>query len=119
MTMINKRALTLLAVTAIAATGASAAVDTADFHGQAKLLLNTNAPTGGGSVAFKITHSDTVGGTYTDSGVAFAAATAASNQALDVNADRFKRFVKIDYTLSGGATAITATASIVGKKQEI
>lgn len=119
MSMINKRASTLLAVTAIAATGASAAVDIVNFHGQGKLILNTNAPTGGGSVAFKITHSDTQAGTYTDSGVAFANVTAASNQAIDVNVDRFKRFVKVDYTLSGGATGITAAATLVGKQQEI
>lgn len=111
----------LKAASRITATNLSAAIDTADFQGICKVILNSSATEAADNTAdVKLQHSDTSGGTYTDvTGGAFARVTnaAASHQEITLNADSFKRYVKVSSILGGTTPAVTNAVSIVGKKQ--
>lgn len=98
----------------------SGATDISSFHGQGKLYLSSSATEAADNTSdVKITHSDTEGGVYTDAGVAFAQVTNAgvSFQTIDLNVDRFKRWVKVVNDLGGTTPAVTYSVTLVAKKQ--
>lgn len=108
----------LAAVLAITATGNGAAVNVGDYQGLA--LLNLNAGAGNaGTTTVKLQHSEDGTTNWEDvPGGAFAAvATTASAQTLMINADRLRKFVRVVDTLAGGASAISRSVTLVGKKQ--
>lgn len=114
----NGVSVTALAVAAtIGATGNGTAVDVGAYHGLAQITLNAG-PTNAGTNTIKLQHSDDGTNDWTDVvGASFAAVgTAASEQTVKFNTDRFKKFVRVVDTLAG-ATSITRSVSLVGKKQ--
>lgn len=97
----------------------STGVDLSDYTGNAKVVLDAAQPAAGQTLDVKLQHSDTLGGTYTDTGVAFAQVTnagGASYQVLDVSVDQFKKFVRVVSTIAGGATALPHQVTLVGGK---
>lgn len=110
----------LAAAKRITATDTSAAVDISDYTGNCRFVLNSSALEGAAQTSdVKLVHSDTSGGTYTDTGVAFsqiATAGGASFQDLLRNVDGFKKYVKVINTLGGASPAVTFALSIIGKK---
>lgn len=109
-----------LAVSAsITASGNGSAVNVQDFHGLAKLVLNSGV-TNAGTNTIKLQHSDDGSTNWTDTGDTFAAVTtvaATGQQELMVNCDKYKKFVRVVDTLAGGATAVVRGVSLVGSKQ--
>ncbi len=118
------RELVSLAVKALApaksisATDTSAALDISDFTGNCRFVLNSGAVAATGTSDVKITHCDTSGGSYTDSGIAFAQVTAAaaSEQDLLKSVDGLKKFIKVVNTLGGGSPVVAFSVTIIGKK---
>lgn len=108
----------LASVLAITATGNGAAVDVGDYQGLALIHLNAGAGNAG-TTTTKLQHSDDGSTNWTDvDGGAFAAVgVTASAQTLRLNADRLKKFVRVVDTLAGGATAISRSVTLVGRKQ--
>lgn len=103
----------------ITATDTSTAVDLSNFTGMAKVTLNSSATEGATMTSdVKLVHCDTIGGTYTDTGIAFTQVTnaAASFQILMRNIDGLKQFVKVVNTLGGTSPAVTYSVQIVGKE---
>lgn len=99
-------------------TQTSGAVDTADFTGNAFIVLDCAAPAAAETLDVKLQHSDTSGGTYTDTGDSFTQVTnagGASYQVVAVSADKFKRWVKVVQT-KVGTTALARSVSLVGFK---
>jgi hypothetical protein len=103
----------------ITASDTSAAIDLSAYTGEVLLTLNASAPEGAAQTSdVKLTHCDTVGGTYTDSGIAFdqiTTAGGASFQSKLRNVDGLKQFVKVVNTLGGTSPAITFGVTITGK----
>lgn len=103
----------------ITATDTSAAVDLSKFTGEVLFTLNTSAMEGASQTAdFKLTHCDTSGGTYTDSGITFDQVTTAGGASFQSklrNVDGLKQFVKVVATLGGSTPAVTYGMSITGK----
>lgn len=103
-----------------ATTTTATAVDISDFTGNCRFVLNSSAPEGAAQTSdVKLVHSDTAGGTYTDTGISFAQITTAggvSYQDILRNVDGLKKYVKVVNTLGGTSPAITFAVSIVGKK---
>lgn len=110
--------ISLAVAATIAATGNGTAVDVGTYHGLGQLILNSGAGNAGTSVT-KLQHSDDGSTGWTDvPGAVFAAVgVTASTQSVMINADRFKKFVRVVDTLAGGATAITRSVEFVGKRQ--
>ena len=110
----------LMAAKALAATETGVGTDISDFTGNAKIVLNSSAMTGAGATSdVKLQHSDTSGGTYTDTGIAFAQTTlagGASFQVIERNIDGLKKFVRVVSTLAGTTPTVTQAVSIIGKK---
>lgn len=103
----------------ITATNTGAAVDVSDFTGNCAFILNSSATEAADNTAtVKLTHCDTEGGVYTDTGIAFAAVTnaAASHQELLRSVDGLKKYVKVVNTLAGTSPAVTFSVEIIGKK---
>lgn len=104
----------------ITATDTSAAIDISDYTGNCRFLLNSSAMEGAAQTSdVKLQHSDTSGGTYTDTGISFAQITTAggaSFQDLLRNVDGLKKFVKVVNTLGGSTPAVTFALAIIGKK---
>lgn len=114
-------AINLKTASRLAATNTGSAVDLSSYTGNCKLVLNSSATEAAGQTAdVKITHCDTVGGAYTDSGVAFAQVTdaAASHQVLDISVDQFKQFVKVVTTLAGATPFVTNAVELFAKKSQ-
>lgn len=111
------------AASRLSATATSAAVDVSEFQGICKVLLNSSATEAADNTAdVKLNHSDTEAGTYTDvPGGAFARVTnaVASHQEIMLNADVFKKYVKVVSTLGGTTPAVTNAVTLVGKKQSV
>lgn len=109
-----------LAVSAsITASGNGAAVDVSDFHGLAKIVLNSGV-VNAGTNTIKLQHSADGSTNWTDTGDTFAAVTtvaATGQQELMVNCDKYRRFVRVVDTLAGGATAVVRGVTLVGSKQ--
>lgn len=104
---------------AVTATGNGVAVNIQDFHGLAKVVLNASGVNAGTSVV-KLQHSDDGSTNWTDTGDTFAAVTTVAStgqQELLVNCDKWKKFVRGVYTLTGGATAQVLCIQLVGSKQ--
>lgn len=114
----SKQAIRNLATAAVVtATTNSTGVDISDMVGNATILMNSSATGGAGQTSdVKIQHSDTLNGTYTDTGVAFAQVTnaGASYQLLPVSVDQFKRFIRVVTTMGGGSPTVTRAVSIIG-----
>lgn len=104
----------------IAADTNTAGVDLSAIQGNALFQLNASAPEGAAQTAdFKLQHSDTQGGTYTDAGIAFAQVTTAggaSFQSVMANTDGLKKFVRVFADLGGTSPAITFGVIVTGKK---
>lgn len=111
-------ATALASVLALTATGNGAAVNVGDYQGLALLVLNAGAGNAG-TTTIKVQHSDDGSTNWSDvTGGAFTAvATTASEQTLLINADRLKKFVRVVDTMAGGATAISRSVTLIGKKQ--
>lgn len=114
-----------LTVTALApasaptGTSTGSAVDVSDFTGNCQIILDCAAPAAGETLDVKLTHCDTSGGSYTDTGDSFAQVTNAIGAvvlSLNLSADKFKRFVKVVATKAGGATALPRSVYLVGNK---
>ena len=103
----------------IAASTATVGVDLSDFTGNAMFLLITSATEAAATTAdFKLQHSDTLGGTYTDTGITFTQVTNAgpSLQRPLLTTDGLKRFVRVQPTLAGTSPAVTYGLTVIGKK---
>jgi hypothetical protein len=103
----------------ITATDTSAAIDLSKYTGEVLFTLNSSAPEGAAQTSdVKLTHCDTSGGTYTDSGIAFDQVTTAGGASFQSklrNVDGLKQFVKVVNTLGGASPAITYGVTITGK----
>jgi hypothetical protein len=111
--------IALAIAASITATGNGVAVNIGDFQGQALLVLNGGV-TNAGTNTIKLQHSDDGSTNWTDTGDTFAAVTtvaATGQQELLVNADKFKKFVRVVDTLAGGATSIVRGVALVGRKK--
>lgn len=111
-------AIALLAAAAPTGSATGSAIDVSDFAGNCQLILDCGAPAAAETLDVKLQHSDTSGGTYTDTGDAFTQVTnagGASYQVLNVSADKFKKFVKVVST-KVGATALARGVYLVGNK---
>jgi len=97
------------------------AIDLKDYVGDLKVILSTSA--GGGAdhtLDVKLTECDTSGGTYTDvSGAAWTQVTDAadSTEAITVNVDGLKRYVKAVATIAGTSPTFDMALVAVGMKQ--
>ena len=109
--------VTALAVAAsITASGNGTAVNVGDYQGLAQLVLNSGG-TNAGTNTVKLQHSDDGSTNWTDTGDQFTAVTTSGMQeSLTVNADKFKKFVRVVDTLAG-ATSVVRSVSIVGRKK--
>ncbi|MDM5178510.1 hypothetical protein PO883_15030 [Massilia sp. DJPM01] len=118
--LVSLAALVLAASKRVTATDIGAAVDLSDMTGACRFLLNSSALEGAAQTSdVKLQHSDTAGGTYTDTGIAFAQITTAggaSAQDLLRSVDGLKRFVKVVNTLGGASPAVTFGLTVLGKK---
>jgi hypothetical protein len=103
----------------ITATTAGAGVNIQALTGVALFVLNSSAPEGAAQTSdVKLQHSDTLTGTYTDTGVAFAQVTTASGASHQVqmrSIDGFKKFVRAVNTLGGASPAVTYGVQVFGK----
>ena len=93
-------------------------VDVSDFTGLATIVLDCGAPAAAETLDVKLQHSDTSGGTYTDTGDVFTQVTnagGASFQQLSVSVDKFKKFVRVVGT-KVGTTALSRNVLLVGNK---
>lgn len=111
--------LSLAVAASITASGNGAAVNVQDYHGLAKIVLNSSA-VNAGTNTIKLQHSDDGSTGWTDTGDTFAAVTtvaATGQQELLVNCDKYKKFVRVVDTLAGGANATVRSVQLVGSKQ--
>ncbi len=106
-----------LAVAAsITATGNGASVNIGDYQGIAQLVLNSG-PTNAGTNTVKLQHSDDGSTGWADTGDQFTAVTTSGLQeSILVNADKFKKFVRVVDTMAG-ATSVVRSVSLVGRKK--
>lgn len=94
-------------------------VDLSRFKGGMLFSLNASATAGAGQTAdFKLQHSDTQGGTYTDTGLAFAQVTnaGASQQQVMASPRSLKKFVRVAATLGGTSPVVQYGVSVIGQK---
>jgi hypothetical protein len=108
----------LASTSAPTGTQTSSAVDLSDFTGNCQIFLDCAAPASAETLDVKLQHSDTSGGTYTDTGDVFAQVTnagGASFQTLTVSVDKFKKYVKVVQT-KVGTTALARGVYLVGNK---
>lgn len=108
----------LASALAITASGNGAAVNVVDYQGIALVHLNAG-PGNAGTTTVKLQHSEDGSTNWEDvAGGTFAAVgTTASAQTLMLNADKLRKFVRVVDTLAGGATAISRSVTLVGRKQ--
>lgn len=107
------------AVAAVAATGGSTAVDLSDFIGRGRLVLMHTAANATETVDVKVQHRETDSDAWGDlDGAAFAQITdaAGGTKEIEIEADRFKKQVRLHFTVSAGGSA-TIGAVFVGKQQ--
>ncbi len=109
----------LATAVALTASGNGVAVDVGQYQGLALLVLNSSGVNAGTSVT-KLQHSDDGSTNWSDTGDQFAAVTTDANtgkQEITVNADKFKKFVRVVDTLAGGANAVVRSVQLVGRKK--
>lgn len=102
----------------LSATGNVAAVDIKNVSGHALLILNSSATEAAATTSTtKIQHSADGATGWTDSGVTFAQVTnaAASQQAIEIDMDQFKRFVRVVDTLAGATPFVTRSVQLIAQ----
>ncbi len=120
MTMAKLATVAVAPLAAITATGNGSAVDVGEFHGKGRAILNFTQP--GGTTPtfdFRLEHSAD-GSTGWDTLGTFAqltGATVAGLQAIEVDMDRARRFVRLARTAGGTSPTVTAGLAIVGQRQ--
>jgi hypothetical protein len=117
----NTKPVSLLSASKLTATNTGAAVEVGDYHGLAQVVLNASLMEAAStSAVVKLQHADTSSGSYTDAGIAFAAITDTDGkfQALGINADRLKKFVRVVSTLTGTTPAVTVSVTLVGATEQ-
>lgn len=109
----------ITAATARTADYSGTAFDTIDYDGTGKVALNVGAVAGTTpSATFRITESDTSGGTYTDiSGATAAAITATGVREINVDVGASKRFIKVAAVITGTSPSFTVSEDFVGAKK--
>lgn len=115
----NMQIVSLVPAARLSATTTGSAVDVSDFTGDAYFVMNSSATEGAGQTSdVKITHCDTAGGTYVDSGIVFTQVTNAgvSFQTQKVSIDGLKKFIKVVTTLGGGSPFVTRSVELVANK---
>ena len=111
--------IALMRAAALTASANSTGQDVSDYTGNAKVVLDAAQPAAGQTLDVKLQHSDTLGGVYTDTGVAFDQVTnagGASYQVKEISVDGFKKFVRAVSTIAGSATALPHQVTLVGIK---
>lgn len=103
-----------------ATTTSAAGLDISDYTGNAKLILNSSVTEGAGMTSdVKITHCDTLNGTYVDAGIAFTQVTNVSSnghQVIDFSIDGLSSFIKVVTTLAGTTPFVTRSVELVANK---
>lgn len=118
--LISRLSIAALASAAtITADDNATGVDVSRFTGLAQVILNSSAAgdAAGETADIKLQHSDVQGSGYVDvPNAAFAQVTnaAASHQAILVNTDRLKKFVRVVTDVAGTSPSITRAVSLVG-----
>lgn len=109
--------VTALAIAAsITATGNGAAVNIGDYQGLAQIVLNSGG-TNAGTNTVKLQHSDDGSTNWLDTGDTFTAVgTGGLQESILVNADKFKKFVRVVDTMAG-ATSVVRSVALVGRKK--
>lgn len=117
--MSKKATIALFPAAAPTATTTSAASEISDFTGIAHVILDAAQPAAGQTLDVKLQHCATSGGTYVDSGIAFAQVTnagGASLQDLTISVDGLMKYVKAVATIAGGTTALPMAVHLSGNK---
>jgi len=112
------KVLALAAAARITATGNGSAVDVRPYKGHALLVLNSSATEASdNTLNVKVQHSADGSTGWTDTGVAFAQVgnAAASAQVVEVNVDRFKRYIRVVSTLAGTTPAATRSVELIAQ----
>jgi len=105
----------------VTATGQGGAIDMLDYDGAATFFIAHNNTAGTApTLACKLVHSETTGGTYTDVPNGAFAAIAATDGVKTVSVDvaQLKGFVKLDSTIGGTASpSFSNTFGAVARKK--
>jgi len=106
----------------VTADGNSSAFDLLGYEGQVAIVLNVGDPTAGTNptLAVKLQHCDTSGGSYTDvSGGGFTSyTTTGSLQTLVLDASVLKRYVEFNFDIGGTMSpSFPVGACLVGQKK--
>lgn len=111
--------IALLAPAALTATTTGTAVDLAPWHGLVDIILLASATGGAGETAVvTIEHSDKSDTEFTSAGVTFTTVddTAGATQAITVNVDQLKKYVRAKVTLAGDTPAVTCAVLVSGPR---
>ena len=109
----------ILAPAALTQTTTGTGVNVAAFHGLVDVILASSATGGAGETAVvTLEHSDEASANYTSAGVTFETVTnaAASTQAITVNVDQLKKFLRAKVTLAGDTPEVTCGVLLSGKR---
>lgn len=112
--------VSLAASAYVAASANRTGVDMLSYDGQALLVMDASATAGSGqTLDVKIQHSDTLGGTYADTGVAFTQVTsaAASYQQIAIDVDKYKRFLRVVDTAGGSLAGCARSVQLLAKRR--
>lgn len=116
--MRNLKVIYLATSAALTATGNGSAVDVRAYSGEARLALSASA-TGGAGQTYSGKIQDSADGStgWADTGVGFTQVTnsAASNEVIGVNVDRFRRFIRVVDTLAGTTPTVTRSVALIAK----
>ncbi len=93
-------------------------LDIGAYEGPIAVILDVAAAGSGATLAFKVKHATSSGGTYNDvSGGGFTTVVnAAAQQIIYLNKAALRRFIKLDIVATGSPSAATS-ASVVGFKK--
>lgn len=119
--LFNLVTLALFASARVTASTNGAGVDVGNLQGKALVTLNHSAMEGAAQTSdVKLQHSDD-NATWSDTGYAFGQVTTAGGaklQTLLVDADRFKKYVRVVSTLAGAGVACTYGVTIANYPQQ-
>lgn len=105
----------------LTADGLSSAIDLQQYEGELVATLNTPGSTGNANNTLDVTiyHSDTSGGTYTATSVAFAQVgyNTASNQKISFLKGELKQFIKFNKDVSGTSPSYQLALNLLGVKK--